>query len=157
MVAAARGLQGTGRHDRHAVEERQRQPFRLAGFGEAALAGGRIRAVVGGQPDPGSAHLAGHPHRLANRVALPDDQVAAARAERLAQVGQALREEALPVGGGADARVDHEKRYHPLGRGAGVVQRRVVPHAQVAGEEDDSGPHFRAAAPRAARPAYRAA
>lgn len=110
----------------------------LALGAQAAFPPVGVPGHVGGEPDALGADLARQLDRLGHRVAASDDQVAAAFAQRLAQLGQALVEEAGAVRGELrKRRVEHVERHHPVERRYGRRERRVVVHPQVAGEQHD--------------------
>jgi hypothetical protein len=110
---------------------------------EPAFTSACVRADVGGQRDAFGVRLAGQLDCLGDRIAFPDDQVAALAAERLAQGVESLVPEPGPVSREAlEFRIEHEQRLHPLGVGARAGERRVVVHAQVTGEQDNRGTHY---------------
>jgi hypothetical protein len=96
--------------------------------------------------------------RVAGQVVVPDDEVGAAGAELLPEVGQGFGQETGPVGRRGEGRIQHEQRDHLLGLGTGQVQRRVVMQPQVTREHHDRGFHrtegsraYRAACPPSRR------
>jgi hypothetical protein len=142
VVIAADRVQGAGRDDRGA--RGQDQLAALAGAGAlqgAAAVDGVVRHVVGHEHAFG-AGLGGQLHDLGDRVAVADDQVATAVAQRLAQVGERAVQEVGPVGRDrGQRRIGDEQRDHLAGLVAGGGERRVVVYAQVAGEHHDRGFH----------------
>ena len=112
---------------------------------DPAVAGGGERRHVGGEVERGGADFTGKLGELLLGPALADDELAAALAQRLAQLGEAAVEEPRAVGGREapfeQARVEHEDGHHAIALAVGGGQGRVVVHAEVAPEPDEGGAH----------------
>ena len=140
MVVARRG-DLSRRDDEVAVDEPEVELGR-----EPPLPLDGVRADVGAREDGRGSHLARGPHRLGHHVAAAHVERGAEPAERGVEIGERLEEERATARGGTVARaadpvVEHEQGQHGLGRLDSRRERRVVVDAQVAGEEDDRGPH----------------
>jgi hypothetical protein len=143
VVAAGRGHR-PGRDDRDRVHRPQRDPPLPALPLQPLPATSRVGADVAGQHQPVGVDLGGEPERLLDRVAASQHQVTAPLPQALAQVGQALVQEAGAVGHGEpQPLVHHEQRHDVRRRANGQFKGRVVVDAQVPGEKDDRGPQPR--------------
>ncbi len=130
----------------------------LAGTAQALLAALRVGAPVGADVERRRVALAGQGQRLGDRIAAANVEPPPGSSQRLAEVAQRLEQEGDPVGGGEarleQRRVEDEERHRSLGPRR-RRESRVVPHSQVAVEEDDRCAHFPYGAGMEERPSGR--
>src|SRR5579872_5767878 len=101
MAATATREQLPGRHDGHAGEQLEVDTRVSAGRAECDLPALRQAAHVGGGDERLRAGGANDPHRLAHRVAPPDDQVTSASPQRPAEIDEAFEQEPNAIRCGA--------------------------------------------------------
>ena len=115
---------------------------RLEHLRDAAVARAGERGDVGAEVHGLGAALARQRGQLLLRQALADDEVGAALAQRLAQLGEATVQEPRAVGGretpAQQPLVEHEHRHDAVALAVRGGQRRMVVHAQIAPEPDES-------------------
>ena len=115
---------------------------------DAPVARHRERGDVGGEVDGLRTRLLDEVAEHALGAAAAHEQLAAALAQRCAQLAQALEQEPRAVGrreaaGVQQPRVEHEHGDDAVGLAVRRGERGVVVHAQVAPEPDDRRPHLR--------------
>ena len=128
---------GAGRQRRARVRERRAHSLR---------AGARERAGVGAAVHGVGAGVAGQTHQFVLGRPVPDDETAAALAQRAVEVTQGVEQELRPrparVPSVQQAVIEAEDRHDAVVRVQGRAQRRVVAHAQVAREPDEGGHRY---------------
>ena len=134
------GLDGADVGDEHAGLRMRRDTDRL---GDPPVAGERERRDVLGVVERGRAAFARERGQLLLRPALADHQVAAALAQRPAQLGEAAVQEPGAVGRGEAAgeqpRVEDEHGHHPVALAVRGGEGGVVVDAQIAPQPDEGG------------------
>jgi hypothetical protein len=140
-VTGARRGHVSGWDDRVLRCHRQREPVPAALGRQPLPAPGGVLGDVVRDEHRQRAGPGGQPHRLGDRIAVPDQQIATALAQPLPQICQRLSEEPGAVRRRGQRRVCHEHRHHLACPLASLGQHRIVIHPQVAGEQHDRDVH----------------